>query len=68
MLDLNAVLSKEGCLLSEDVERCLVWSGRFSRLGDTDELSMAPGDGYEIESRFGVFGPPILESRFLSYA
>jgi hypothetical protein len=51
----------------DDVERCLA--------GFSAPDSAAPGDTApevsgppETESLFGVFGPPILESRFLSYA
>lgn len=62
--------SKLGCLLSEaeEVDRCRLWSNRGSAHGETARLSEPLGDDIEMESRLGVFGPPIRESKFLSYA
>lgn len=66
---LKVELSTEGWRRSDweadEVERCLVaeWSAPGSAPGETaPEVSGPP----ETESLFGVFGPPILESRFLS--
>jgi hypothetical protein len=65
---LKVELSTEGWRLSEwedeEVERCLAEvSALESAPGDTAPDVSGPPDS---ESLFGVFGPPIFESRFLS--
>jgi hypothetical protein len=62
---LKVELSTEGWRLSEHVERCCCWSTFVSAPGDTAAGESVPP---ETESLFGVLGPPIFESRFLSYA